>query len=102
MADFPRRDLVKILTGALDVQFKRIERTFATKDDLKRFATKEDLSSMEVRMNKRFSTKADLAQMEHNITTAVNQSQDAYVRRPEHAELKGRVAVLEQKISPDG
>ncbi|MSU76394.1 hypothetical protein EXS54_02920 [Patescibacteria group bacterium] len=116
MPDFSKRDLIKILTGALDTQFKRSERTFATKGDLGHFATKDDLSaglvSLEKQMNDRFATKDDLkrfaasakhdlARMEYNITTAVNQSQDAYVRRPEHTELKGRVAVLERKMSSD-
>jgi hypothetical protein len=44
-----------------DRDIEKLKQVFATKEDLKDFATKKDLQSMEERFNRKFATKEDIS-----------------------------------------
>ena len=50
-----------------DTDITKLKKTFATKDDLKMFATKEDLSDMRKDFKKVFATKEDLASVRDEL-----------------------------------
>jgi ABC-type Fe3+/spermidine/putrescine transport system ATPase subunit len=84
-----------------DSDIKKLKAVFATKDDLKQFATKDDLVGMEKRQNQKFATKDDLVGMEKRLKKEIVGDIIDYLRNnilPLLSEHDKRLDRLEKRV----
>ena len=86
-----------------DVDIEKLKQVFPTRDELKGFATKDDLNDMRNDLNDmrndltRFATKDDLKEMEQRMTKTIDQE-----LKPLKREQRGQLRTLSNGNSPSG
>jgi hypothetical protein len=90
---------LKQIEQLLKDQEARLEKKFATKDDLKGLAKKDDLKNMESRFDQKFATKNDLKQMEDRIIDVVTDYGKSILEAVELAKAdRAEVEEIKQRV----
>ena len=84
---------IRELKERIDRQFADLDNKFATKEDLKRFATKDDLDSLESRMDTKLDTLADMIAA---LGTKMDDFQKERIHRDEFQDLENRMKRVEK------